>query len=127
MLAKDEVYTKVSDCLVEALGVDDDEISKGATLTGDLGAESIDFLDIVFRLEKAFSIKIPRGGLFPENILSNPDYVKDGRVTEDGLNQLRETMPHLDIDKFSQDPNVNNFADLFTVEMLVNYVLTRLN
>ena len=127
MLAKDEVYTKVSDCLVEALGVDDDEITNTATLTGDLGAESIDFLDIVFRLEKAFSIKIPRGGLFPENILSNPDYVKEGRVTEEGLNQLRETMPHLDVETFSKDPNVNNFADLFTVDMLVNYVLTRLN
>ncbi|MCD6459853.1 acyl carrier protein [bacterium] len=127
MLAKEEIYSKVSDCLIEALGVDDDEITKTATLTGDLGAESIDFLDIVFRLEKAFGIKIPRGGLFPENILSNPEYVKDGRVTEDGLKQLRDTMPHLDVEKFAKDPNVNNFADLFTVDMLVNYVLTRLN
>ncbi len=127
MLTKDEVYSKVTDCLVEALGVDEDEVSPESTLTGDLGAESIDFLDIVFRLEKSFSIKIPRGGLFPENILSNPEFVKDGRVTEKGLQELRDKMPHLDIDKFANEPNVNNFADLFTVDMLVNYVSTKLN
>ncbi len=127
MLTKDEVFSKVSYCLVEALGVDDEEVQAKATLTGDLGAESIDFLDIVFRLEKSFNIKIPRGGLFPENILSNPEFVKDGRVTEKGLEELRNTMPHLDIDSFAKDPNVNNFADLFTVDMLVNYVSNKLN
>ena len=67
MPTKDEIYEKIKTALVEALGVDDDEIKPEATLVGDLGAESIDFLDIVFRLEKAFSIKIPRGELFPED------------------------------------------------------------
>lgn len=127
MMTKEDVYSKVSDCLVDALGVDDDEIQPSASLTGDLGAESIDFLDIVFRLEKAFGIKIPRGGLFPENILSNPEFVQDGRVTQKGLDEMRNTMPHLNIEDFSKDPNVNNFADLFTVEMLVNYVSNQLN
>ena len=127
MLTKDEVFSKVSYCLVEALGVDEEEVQPEATLTGDLGAESIDFLDIVFRLEKSFNIKIPRGGLFPENILSNPEFVKDGRVTQQGLEELRKTMPHLDIDSFAKDPNVNNFADLFTVDMLVKYVSSKLN
>ena len=61
----DEVFEKVKTCLVEALGVDDDEVTPEATMVGDLGAESIDFLDIVFRLEEAFDIKIPRGELFP--------------------------------------------------------------
>lgn len=127
MLTQDEVYSKVADCLMEALGVDEDEVQPDSSLTGDLGAESIDFLDIVFRLEKAFGIKIPRGGLFPENILSNPEFVKDGVVTDKGLEELRNKMPHLNIDKFSDDPNVNNFADLFTVQMLVNYVSGKLN
>ncbi|MEW6535449.1 MAG: acyl carrier protein [Candidatus Auribacterota bacterium] len=126
-MSKEEVYNKVSACLMDALGVDEDEIQPDSSLTGDLGAESIDFLDIVFRLEKTFGIKIPRGGLFPENILSNPEFVQDGRVTEKGLAELRSTMPHLNIDKFAKDPNVNNFADLFTVDMLVNYVSNRLN
>ena len=59
-MTEEEVFEKVRETLVDALGVDDDEIEAEATLTGDLGAESIDFLDIVFRLEKTFDIKIPR-------------------------------------------------------------------
>lgn len=127
MITQDEVYSKVTDCLVQALGVDEDEVTPQASLTNDLGAESIDFLDIVFRLEKSFGIKIPRGGLFPEQILSNPEYVKDGMVTEPGLQQLRSEMPHLDIEKFAKNPNVNNFGDIFTVETLVKFVNSKLN
>ena len=70
--SRDEIMTQVRETLVDALGVDDDEVTEEATLTGDLGAESIDFLDIVFRLEKSFNIKIPRGELFPDDILNNP-------------------------------------------------------
>ncbi|MEX2673259.1 MAG: acyl carrier protein, partial [Phycisphaeraceae bacterium] len=62
-MTQDEVFEKVQEVLVDALGVDDDEVVADATLTGDLGAESIDFLDIVFRLEKAFDIKISQGEL----------------------------------------------------------------
>ena len=79
-----EVFKKVQETLMDALGVDDDQVKPDATLTGDLGAESIDFLDIVFRLEKAFDIKIPRGELFPDNILNNPQFVQDGKLTKDG-------------------------------------------
>ena len=81
---KEEVFEKVQEALVDALGVDDDEVTPEATMVGDLGAESIDFLDIVFRLEKAFDIEIPRSELFPEDILTNAEYVQDGRVTADG-------------------------------------------
>ena len=126
MITQDEVYSKVTDCLVQALGVDEDEVTPDASLTNDLGAESIDFLDIVFRLEKSFGIKIPRGGLFPEHIFSNPKFVKDGLVTESGLNELRESVPHLDITQFSENPNVNNFGDVFTVNTLVKFVNTKL-
>ena len=76
---KDEVFEKVKEALVDALGVDDDEVTPEATMVGDLGAESIDFLDIVFRLEKAFEIEIPRSELFPEDILTNAEYVRDGQ------------------------------------------------
>jgi oligoendopeptidase F len=68
--------------------VDEDEVVATARIGGDLGAESIDFLDIVFRLEKAFAIKIPRGELFPEDVLTDPKYVQDGKVTELGLSEL---------------------------------------
>ena len=81
MPTKEEVFEKVKDSLMEALGVDDDEVAPGATMVGDLGAESIDFLDIVFRLEKAFEIEIPRKELFPEDILTNAQFIEDGKVT----------------------------------------------
>ncbi len=73
MPSKDEVFEKVQEALVDALGVDDDEVTPQATMVGDLGAESIDFLDIVFKLEKAFSIQIPRDELFPDDILTNAE------------------------------------------------------
>ena len=93
MPTKEEIFDKVKDALVEALGLDDDEVTPEATLVGDLGAESIDFLDIVFRLEKGFEIKIPRGELFPEDVLTNAEYVSDGRVSEAGLTELRARRP----------------------------------
>ena len=71
MPSRDEIFEKVRAALVDALGVDEEDVTPEATMVGDLGAESIDFLDIVFRLEKAFSIKIPRGELFPEDVLSS--------------------------------------------------------
>jgi len=121
-----EVFAKVQETLVEALGVDDDEVTPEATLTGDLGAESIDFLDIVFRLEKAFDIKIPRGELFPDNILNNPQYVQDGKLTKDGLAQLKDRMPHADLSEFEQDPDINKMAELFKVQTIVNYVVGKI-
>src|SRR5438132_9943073 len=103
MPTQEEIYTKVSSTLVEALNVDEGDIKPDATLQGDLGAESIDFLDIVFRLEREFGIKIPRGELFPETIFQgDPDFVANGKVTEKGLSELRERMPFADIAKFEQ-------------------------
>ena len=94
---KEEVFEKVRTALVDALGVDDDEVTREATLVGDLGAESIDFLDIVFRLEKAFTIEIPRAELFPEDILTNAEYVHDGKVTDAGIVELKARMPFADL------------------------------
>ncbi len=122
-MSREEIFAKVQENLVDALGVDDDEVTNKATLMGDLGAESIDFLDIVFRLEKAFDIKIPREELFPaENILSNDEYVKDGIMTDAGLTTLKESMPHVDFSSFEQDPDVNKISDSFTVESVVKYI-----
>ena len=126
-MTQEEVFEKVRETLVDALGVDEDEVTPEATLTGDLGAESIDFLDIVFRLEKAFDIKIPRGELFPDNILNNPEFVQDGKLTDAGLAQLKERMPHADFSDFEQDPDVNKLPDLFTVKTIVNYISSKLD
>jgi len=124
--SREEVFQKVQDVLSDALGVDDDEVTAQATLQGDLGAESIDFLDIVFRLEKEFTIKIPKGELFPDDILNNPEYVEGDRMTPAGLETLKAAMPHADFSTFEQDACVSKMPDLFTVNTIVNYVENKL-
>jgi len=127
-MGHEEICDKVKETLIDALGVDDDEITDDATLMGDLGAESIDFLDIVFRLEKAFGIKIPREELFPaEGVLNNSEYVNNGKVTEAGLAELKKKMPHADFADFEKDPDLNRISDLFKVKLIVGYVETKLN
>ena len=127
MPSQQEIYDKVSATLVEALNVDEDEIKPDATLQGDLGAESIDFLDIVFRLEREFGIKIPRGELFPESIFQgDPEFVQNGKVTEKGLEELRTRMPFADLKKFEANPEMNAISDLFTVEMITRYIQGKL-
>jgi acyl carrier protein len=127
MPSQEEIYTKVSATLVEALNVDEDEITPKATLQGDLGAESIDFLDIVFRLEREFGIKIPRGELFPESIFQgDADFVQDGKVTNKGLDELRTRMPFADLSGFEKNPEVSAISDLFTVEMITRYIQGKL-
>jgi acyl carrier protein len=127
MPTQDEIYSKVSATLVEALNVDEEDIKPTSTLQGDLGAESIDFLDIVFRLEREFGIKIPRGELFPESIFQgDPELVQDGRVTQKGLDELRSKMPFADLTKFEENPEVGNLSDLFTVDLITRYIQGKL-
>lgn len=122
-MSRDDIFNQVKDVLVDALGLDDDDVTEDATLMGDLGAESIDFLDIVFRLEKAFNIKVPREELFPaEAVMNNPEYVSGGKVTAKGLAELKAKMPHTNFSEFEKNPDVNKIADLFTVSAIVNFV-----
>ena len=122
-MSRDEIYAKVQDVLVDALGVDEEDVTPKATLRGDLGAESIDFLDIVFRLEREFGIKIPRGELFPESIFQgDPEFVQNGKVTDRGLDELRTRMPFADLKKFEQNPEMSAISDLFTVDMITRYI-----
>ena len=127
MPSEEEILSKVQETLIDALGVDDDEVGPEATLVGDLGAESIDFLDIVFRLEKAFDVKIPRGELFPENLASKDSgFIKYGMLTPEGLDELRTKIPFADIDKLAADPKVENIQDLFTVDMMCKFMVNKL-
>jgi acyl carrier protein len=122
MPTKAEVFEKVKTALVDALGVEDDEVTPEATMVGDLGAESIDFLDIVFRLEKAFGIEIPRSELFPDDVLTNAEYVQNGKVTEVGLAELKKRMPFADLSRFEKNPAVQEFGNLLTVSDLCRYL-----
>ena len=125
-LSRDDIMEKVREAMVDALGVDEDEVTPEARIGGDLGAESIDFLDIVFRLEKAFNIKIPRGDLFPDNILTSDEYVQDGKLTAKGIEELKARMPYADLQEFEKNPTVQDIVDLFTVDMIVGYVEAKL-
>lgn len=126
MASSEEVFAKVQEALVDALGVEDDEVTREATMVGDLGAESIDFLDIVFKLEKAFGISIPREELFPDDILTNADYVQDGKVTETGIQELKTRLSWADLSKFEENPRVQDFGNLLTVNDLCSYVESKL-
>jgi len=127
MPTQDEIFTKVSATLVEALNVDEEDIKPTSTLQGDLGAESIDFLDIVFRLEREFGIKIPRGELFPESIFQgDPLFVHEGKVTTKGLDELRSKMPFADLSQFEKNPEVRHLSDLFTVDLITRYIQGKL-
>jgi len=127
MSAGEDISARVAEVLVEALNVEEDEIRPAATLQGDLGAESIDFLDIVFRLEREFAIKIPRGELFPDSIFrGDPDLVSDGQVTDRGIAELRSRMPWAELSGFEHDPRLGAVPDLFTVGLLTRYVTWKL-
>jgi len=127
MPSNEEVFEKVQEALVDALGVDDDEVTPEATMIGDLGAESIDFLDIVYRLEKAFDIEIPREELFPDDILTSDQYVQDGKVTAEGLAKLKERVPFVDMTKFEESLMVPDFANFLTVKDLCSYVQSKVS
>jgi acyl carrier protein len=125
-MTRDEILSKVRDVLVDALAVDEDEVTPSASLINDLGAESIDFLDIVFKLEQAFGIKIAQGELFPEGVTQDPKFVKDGMVTAEGLAALKARLPHVDFAAFEKDPKVSKVASLFTVDTIVRFVEAKL-
>jgi acyl carrier protein len=135
-LSRDEIYKKVQGVMVDALGVDEEEVTPQAKLSDDLGAESIDYLDIVFRLEKAFTtdptkpFKIPRGELFPEDLASmqnDPKFVQEGKVTAEGMTELKKRMPYADFIEFEKDPAVDKAQDLLTVDVVTNYIAAKLN
>ena len=125
-MTHDEIFAKVRDVLVDALAVDEDEVTPEATLTSDLGAESIDFLDIVFKLEQVFGFKIEQGELFPDNVMQDPEFVQNGRVTAAGMQQLKERLPHADFSKLESNPEVTKVGQIFTVRALVNFVERKL-
>ena len=132
VLTKDVILEKTREVLVEALVLDPEEITPTSSLTADLQAESIDFLDIVFRLEKTFStedkpFKIEPGELFPDNLLENPEWVQEGKLTDAGMAMLKERMPHVDFSEFDQDRNVDKVAANITVGSLVTFIERKLS
>ena len=121
-----EIYENVKEAIVEALGVEPEEVEPNSVLFDDLGAESLDLLDIVFRLEKTFGIKVPRGGIqqdvFAAEGLKEEDVVVDGALTALGAEKLRERMPEVDKEKINEGFRTDDIPILFTVQTFVNIV-----
>ena len=120
--SRDEIFEKVKEVLEYALGADPEDVTMDATLIGDLGAESIDFLDISFKLEQEFNIKIDQGELFPENLMQDETLVEDGKLTDKAMDMLKERMPHVDFSAFEADRRVDQMSEVFTVASLVDFI-----
>ena len=124
-MTHDEVYAKVKDVLVDALGVDEEDVTPTASLRSDLGAESIDFLDISFRLEKAFGtpdkpFKVNQGELFPSDM--DATLVQDNKLTDAGLAEVKRRLPHADLSELETTRDVALVPDLFAVQDIVDYL-----
>jgi len=120
-----EIISKVRKCVATALGRDEDEVQLESVLSRDLDAESIDYLDITFQLEREFGISIQKDELFPQKIFQDENLVKDGTVTEQGLAYLQEKLPYVELEAFREDPKVTKVPELFTVNLLVNFVKSK--
>ena len=121
----DAVFPKVADTIADALGCDLDEVKRDASLINALGAESIDFLDLVFRLERAFKIKIPRGKIVEDSrgTLSEAEFEQKGLVTEQGLAQLKSFLSEVPGDRFRTPLKVAEIPRLFTAETFCKLVI----
>jgi acyl carrier protein len=128
MCVAKEIYGKVVRILAESLYVNEGELTPTATLQGDLGAESLDYLDIVFRLEHEFGIDIPDGELIPRSVFQGtPDLLREGRVTDEGMRELRRRMPYADLAAFDRDRQLSAVTDLFTVDLVARYIAWKLD
>ena len=126
MSASNEIDARITNVLVQALAVEEDDIKPSATLQADLGAESIDFLDIVFRLEREFLIKIRQGELFPDRVFPVTEIIQNGQVTDEGLAVLRAQLPFADLRDLERDRRLNRIDDLFTVDLLSRFIAWKL-
>lgn len=124
-----DVYPKVREIIADVLVIDEDEILQNSRLIADLGAESIDFLDLVFQLEKEFKIKIPRGQLEKNarGTLAEEEFEKGGVITAQGLEALRNYLSEVPGDQFKSGMKVNEIPMLFTVETFCKLVISAMN
>jgi len=119
------VYPTVAQILADALGCDVDRVKLDASLIEDLDAESIDFLDLVFRLERAFKVKIPRGKIVEDarGDLPESDFEQKGYVTEVGLKRLREFLSEVSPERFRTPMKSADIPRLFTPETFCKVVV----
>jgi acyl carrier protein len=127
-VSNDEIQSAVQDAIVGALGVDEDEVTADATLLGDLGAESIDLLDILFRLERKLGIKIQASdlGAYVQGGIPDDEFGdENGIVSAKGLTQLKKVMPQINTDALAGKLEAGKVMSLFTVQNLTDMVAER--
>jgi acyl carrier protein len=125
-MTHDEIYKKVQALIADSLGADEDEVTPAAVLRDDLGAESIDYLDIQFRLEKEFGIKIEKGEMFSPELANDPTFVQEGKITPQGITVLKQRMPFANVAQLEADPELDNMSKLFTPESITKFVEQKL-
>ncbi|MDF1825424.1 MAG: acyl carrier protein [Verrucomicrobiales bacterium] len=121
----DAIYPQVAEIIADALGCDEDEVKPNSSLINDLDAESIDFLDIVFRLEREFKVKIPRGKAVEEarGELSEEEFEQGGVVTDAGFEKIKGYMTEVPADRFSSPMKSAEIPKLFTTETFCKMVI----
>jgi acyl carrier protein len=119
------VYPTVAKTIADALGCDLDQVKLDVSLIEGLDAESIDFLDLVFRLERAFKIKIPRGKIVEDarGDLPEAEFEQKGLVTEAGMQRLRAFLTEVPADRFVTPMKVADVPRLFTTETFCKLVV----
>jgi acyl carrier protein len=127
-ITKDEimaVFPKVAETVADAIGRDLDQVKLESSLIDDLGAESIDFVDIVFRLQRLFKVKIPRGKIVEEarGSLSEAEFENRGVVTDTGLERLRAFLSEVPAERFKSPLDLADIPRLFTVETFCKLVI----
>lgn len=121
----ESVYPKVREIIADVLVIDEEEITQNSRLISDLGAESIDFLDLVFQLEKEFSIKIPRGQLEKNarGDLAEDEFERGGVLTPAGMDALKDYLSEVPAEHFKPNLKVNEIPMLFTVESFCKLIV----
>lgn len=121
----DAIFPKVAEIIADALGCDEDEVKPDSSLINDLDAESIDFLDIVFRLEREFKVKIPRGKAVEEarGELTEEEFEQGGVVTPAGVAKIKAYMTEVPDDRYPDPLKSAEIPKLFTAETFCKMVL----
>ena len=121
----DSVYPKVKEIVADVLAIDEEEVTADSSLINDLGAESIDFLDLVFRLDRGFNVKIPRGQIEKEarGSLSDEEFEQNGVITAKGMAVLKEFLSEVPADRFKANLKVNDIPGLFTTNTFCKLVV----
>lgn len=126
MKTDQQIYEGVRSIVIDALVAEEEDVTPKARLTDDLGAESIDYLDIFFHVEKMFGVRIEANEQTVNSVLHDEKYVREGMITDEGIEELRRRLPEVDLAPLDESRDVRRFPSVFTVQGIVNLVKARL-